>query len=117
MVARQMLEAISERFKATAHVDVVYGQPVTVGEKTVIPVASVSYVFGAGGGKDSEHGEGGGSGGGIRVKPLGVIEVTTTGTRFVPVVDVGRMAVLGLMGLCIVAFTVRRYIGFLERRR
>lgn len=120
MTTQQMLESISERFRATAHVGVVYGDPVELGDKRVIPVATVSYMFGAGsgrGGKDGQQGEGGGGGGGLRVNPLGVIEISPSGTRFIPVVDANRMALLGIVGLFMVAFTVRRYIRFLEKRR
>lgn len=120
MAAQEMLATISDRFKATANVNVVYGEPQVVGDRTVIPVACVAYGFGAGGGRGGpagQEGEGGGGGGGIAVKPLGVIEITPGGTRFVPVVDVGRLAMLGLAGFCIAAWTFRRYLHYLERRR
>ncbi len=85
----------------------VYGEPVTQGHRTVIPVAQVShrYGFGAGAGsgiasEDSDGGmdvagepvrKGGGGGGGgggqLNVRPVGIIEITPEGTIFEPIVD------------------------------
>jgi len=119
-VTQQLLETIGERIRATADVRVVYGEPITVGERTVVPVAAVSYVFGAGAGKGScggQEGEGGGGGGGVRVRPLGVIEITPQGTRFVPVFDAQRLALLALGAIALLALGWRRYVRYLERRR
>jgi uncharacterized spore protein YtfJ len=74
----------------------VFGDPVTQGDRTVIPVARVTanYGFGAGSGQgegDEEHqrGSGGGGGGGGRVKasPIGYIEMTNGSAHFVPIID------------------------------
>ena len=71
-----------------------YGEPVVVDGVTVIPVARIMLGFGAGGGvgeaKRSSDGEdaptatGSGGGGGGVVQPLGFIEVSSTGARWVP---------------------------------
>ena len=81
---------IAERL--TAHT--AYGEPVTANGVTVIPVARVALGFGAGGGvgeaKPSGDGEeapppsGGGGGAGGVVQPIGFIEVSGTGARWVP---------------------------------
>ena len=70
----------------------VYGDPITVGDKTILPVAKIRYGFGAGSGSGSgvkngaeQRGEGGGGGGGLIALPLGVVEVTASATRFVPI--------------------------------
>src|SRR5262249_50860233 len=64
----------------------VYGEPVTTGGKTVLPVATVRYGFGGGSGSSSERRQqGGGGGGGLIAKPLGVVEVTESQTRFIPI--------------------------------
>lgn len=88
--------------KALTHADVrtVFGEPVTHGDRTVIPVARVTanYGFGAGGGEGEredapQHGSGGGGGGGGRVKahPIGFIEMSNDSAQFVPIVDRGEM--------------------------
>ncbi|UCH87239.1 MAG: hypothetical protein JSU97_02270 [Dehalococcoidia bacterium] len=109
--AEELLATISEKLKASADVKVVYGEPQVVEGKTIIPVAVASYGFGAGAGSGTgPQGEGGGAGGGggMRVKPLGVIEVTAERTRFIPVLDVNRLATLGLIALVVILFWVRR---------
>ena len=105
----ELVANISERLKASADVKVVYGEPQVIEGKTIIPVAVASYGFGAGSGTGPQ-GEGGGAGGGggMRVKPVGVIEVTAERTRFIPILDVNRLATLGLIALIVILFWVRR---------
>lgn len=90
MNAIDLLQRIGETLGTTATVRSVFGEPIHVNGKTVVPVAKVSYAFGggAGEGRDSAHaarqGEGGGGGGAVRAFPAGVLEITDTTTRFVP---------------------------------
>ncbi|ELZ85076.1 hypothetical protein C453_10860 [Haloferax elongans ATCC BAA-1513] len=82
----------------------VYGDPVTVGEKTVIPVARVAFGVGMGGGSGTdesgaEGGEGFGGGGGAQATPLGVVEVTQDETKFVRFADRGRLAKILAVGV------------------
>jgi uncharacterized spore protein YtfJ len=107
---------IAERVKSSADVRVVYGDPISANGRTIIPVSQVMYGFGGGSGQ-GEEGSGGGGGGGVQVKPLGVLEMTDNDTRFVPIMDVGRMARYALIGLFLVTGSVRAYLRFLERRR
>jgi uncharacterized spore protein YtfJ len=72
------IEVLVEQLRRTATVETVYGDPVSSGDRTVVPVASVGYGFGGGGGDD-----GIGMGGGVGVSPVGVLEITPDGTRFV----------------------------------
>jgi uncharacterized spore protein YtfJ len=88
--------------------------------RTIVPVDNVWYGFGGGGGSghgpgEKGDGEGGGGGGGARVKPIGVIEISESNTRFVPVVDAGRMALYGLIGLFFVTGVLRSFVRFLEK--
>jgi len=102
--ASGMLDRIIEGVvgKALSHADVhtVFGDPVTHGSLTIIPVARVTanYGFGAGSGqgegegegkKEHQRGSGGGGGGGGRVKAsaIGYIEITNGSANFVPIVD------------------------------
>ena len=98
----ELVATISERLKASADVKVVYGEPQVIEGRTIIPVAVASYGFGAGVGE-----QGSGGGGGVRVKPIGCIEITAERTRFIPVIDVNRLATLGLIALALVLFWFR----------
>jgi uncharacterized spore protein YtfJ len=102
--------------KALTHADVrtVFGEPITQGERTVIPVARVTanYGFGAGGGEGERedapnHGSGGGGGGGgrIRAHPIGFIEMGNDSASFVPIVDRGEIfSRLGTIAMIVALF-------------
>lgn len=74
--------------QSTAHVRAVFGEPLQLEGKVVVPVARIAYGLGGGYGKPGPGGseavlpESGG--GGIRVAPAGVLEVTQERTRFIP---------------------------------
>jgi len=65
----------------------VVGEPITIGDATLIPVISVGFAFGAGGGqgksesKRTGEGAGSGVGGGAWAKPRAVIVVDKDGVR------------------------------------
>ncbi len=94
---KEMLATLVDHFAATAKVQNVFGAPIEAHGKTIIPVARVSYRLGAGGGEGGEtppdpsapkKGGGGGGGGGIvQAVPVGVLEVTEAGARFVRFFD------------------------------
>ena len=69
----------------------VVGEPITVGESTLIPLLSVSFGFGGGAGtgkgetKQKGEGSGGGGGAGGGVKPIAVIIVDKDGARIEPI--------------------------------
>ena len=105
LAGEHIVSGLLERIKGSAKVEVVYGEPREIGEKTVIPVAAVAYGFGAGagagpggpGGDGASGGSGGGAGGGaVRIHPVGVLEVTPDETRLVPVLDWTRIITTGL---------------------
>lgn len=80
----------------------VYGEPVSVDGKTVLPVATIRYGFGgSSGGKGNNWEHGGGGGGGLVAKPLGVVEITQSQTRFIPIVP-GRALLIAVgVGVCL----------------
>ena len=77
----------------------VYGESIVVKDKIIIPVAKISYGFGGGFGKltsknkeeeknieteqTNNKGDGGGGGLGLKAEPVGVIEISEFGTRFI----------------------------------
>jgi len=111
------LEPIETMLKSL-NVSSVFGQPVKEGEATVIPVARVSYLFGAGSGygqgmqqgaaeegsqavesgEAPASGEGGGSGGGGvgMARPVGYIHLDAEGARFEPIMDQTRISLYGI---------------------
>lgn len=62
-----------------------YGEAVTNGDRTIVPVSRVRVAGGFGG---SEEGEGGG--GAVDATPLGYIEVGPAGAQFRPIADPDR---------------------------
>ncbi len=99
MSASEMLQNIGEKLGSTATVKSVFGEPIQVQGKTVLPIAKVAYGFGAGSGTgphknggDGHPVEGGGGGGGVRAFPAGALEITETGTRFIQFTDARALA-------------------------
>jgi uncharacterized spore protein YtfJ len=125
MTGRQIVNELVDRVKGSAKVEVVFGEPREIGEKTIIPVAAVAYGFGGAAGSGTGErpgpdgasragvGSGSGGGGGVRVHPVGVLEVTAEETRIVPVLDWTRIITTGLTFLGI-WMIVRAVLG---RRR
>jgi uncharacterized spore protein YtfJ len=101
MSSEEPIQPIAELIERSLSIRHVYGEAVTQGEVTVIPVAKVTYGFGAGGGGIFPHRrtgpegtegssgdertslrQGSGGGGGVIMSPVGVVEMTPQGTRF-----------------------------------
>jgi len=78
-VVRRFIQGVRDTFT----VRTVYGDPVESRGVTVIPVAQTYFGFGAGGGGGKAGGSGGGGGGVVR--PIGFIEITANGARWVPI--------------------------------
>ena len=107
MSEQEIVTSIADRLKGGDDVKVVFGEPQVIEGKTIVPVATVAYGFGGGRG-GGPQGEGHGGGGGLRVKPLGVLEITPDRTRFVPIVNATRLATMGIMAsVCVVWMLTR----------
>ena len=89
----QILKTIGEQISAFASGKLAFAEPVTVADRVVIPVAWVRYDFGAGGStpaayrRMAKEAGGGGGGGQVSVIPAGIIEITPSSTRFIPIPD------------------------------
>ncbi len=123
----QVLESLAQNLIGDASVRKVYGEPIVTQGKTIIPVARVAFGFGGGYGEKNKRASqrkdapgaspneeasgkdgGGGMGGGMMARPIGVIEVTPEHTRFIPL-SVTRYVALGaVIGLVISRLWRRR---------
>lgn len=89
---QEMMEEIAGRIQQGEWQKAVFGDPVQLGERVVIPVAKVRWAGGGGGGggKHPEaggEGQGAGLGLGVSAVPVGFIEVTPHGAIFNPIND------------------------------
>lgn len=99
-----LLQSLKESVLGQADVKAIYGEPISAHEKTIIPVAKIMYGYGAGAGtggvgEGNTRGEGGGGGGGVRAIPVGIIEVSSQPTRFIPISDKRKLAGAVLAGM------------------
>jgi uncharacterized spore protein YtfJ len=114
MGMKEFFDSLTDRLHSSSSVKTVYGEPLETQGKTIIPVAKVAYGFGGGYGeskddkKEGHNSEGGGVGGGLAVKPVGVIEVTKEETRFIPLSGKKKLA-----GMLVLGFV----LGFIIGRR
>lgn len=72
----EILKDIVGELKNVARSQTVVGDPITVEQKTVIPVVKISLGFGAGGGQGEHEGKagfGGGGGGAAKIEPAAFI--------------------------------------------
>jgi uncharacterized spore protein YtfJ len=131
MEPNRLFDAVEEARK-TANWRAAFGEPHVVGDKTIIPVAQITYGFGlgygSGGGSPAveqpssadevpseEPPEGGGGGGGTQVRPLGTIVVAPDCVYVEEAMDSTKVSLAGIfMGVWIVyqvAKTIRAVWG------
>ncbi len=95
---QNILDAFGD-LRKRANANSCFGKPVTVEGRTVVPVAEVAYEFEMGVEYGAEAGEetaedAGGSGG-MRVRPIAIVEVTPENVRVEPIVDEQKVAWAG----------------------
>jgi len=105
MELEKLFETI-ESLREKANVEAVFGEPETIGEKTIIPIAQVAYGFGMGfgegkapaeaEGEEAPTGRGAGGGGGVSAKPIAVLEVTAEETKLTPIFDSTKLFLAGM---------------------
>jgi uncharacterized spore protein YtfJ len=113
--AISVIQEFVESLRSTATVKSVFGEPIQIEGKTVVPIAKVSYGFGGGFGTKPKSGEshvdtkeGGGGGGGVKAFPAGALEITPNRTSFVPLHDA-----LHNCGLLLAGFAAGVLVGAL----
>jgi uncharacterized spore protein YtfJ len=128
MVSKDHVDDLFARLDAlhkNASVKAVFGEPVGVGEKVIIPIASVSFgfasAFGEGLGRTTDQelpGGGSGAGGGASVsaRPLAVAEITTDSLHIESVVDEQKVALVGILAGAWSVFWIARAVIKILRR-
>jgi uncharacterized spore protein YtfJ len=109
MNPHELLQSLGDRFATAAGVKTIYGEPVTLGDRTVIPVAQVRYGFGGGTGKTDEGG--GGGGGGMIATPAGALEISAGSTRFVEFGDQRKLIAAVAAGFALGVLLVSLFTG------
>ncbi len=94
---RRFVDAVRDNFTVRN----VFGDPIEAHGVTVVPVAQTYFGFGGGGGSGSgpseQGGTGGGGGAGGVVRPIGFIEITSAGARWVPITRPWQRVAVGLV--------------------
>ena len=83
---KDLLKSNLEEIEKVLNTKTVVGEPTVVGDTTLIPLISVGFTVGAGGGSgtDSKGGTGGagfGTGGHAGIKPVGMVIIDKSGIR------------------------------------
>jgi uncharacterized spore protein YtfJ len=87
--AEQTITAVVEQVKALLASDRVIGEPIQLGDATIMPLVSVGFGFGGGSGIEgkgsggTDTGSGAGAGGGI--KPIALVISDASGVRVEPI--------------------------------
>lgn len=76
MSLNDVLQTALEKIQYIAKTETVFGEPITAGEVTLIPVSKVSVGFAAGGAGSDKSKSGTGTGGGVQVNPVAFISIT-----------------------------------------
>jgi uncharacterized spore protein YtfJ len=84
----EILKGVVGELKEMAQSESIIGDPITIGDKTVIPIVKISVGFGAGGGQGEAEkagtGFGGGGGGGAKIEPAAFIIIDQEGIQLLP---------------------------------
>ena len=83
------IESIFSNFEKFLRTETVIGEPIAIGEVTLVPIISVSFGCGAGSGtgkdKDSVEGNGAGGGGAACIKPDAVVVIKNGEVSILPI--------------------------------
>lgn len=116
------IQQIAETIQKEANVRAVFGEPVTLDRRTIVPVSQISVSFGGGIGsgglstppegkaheRPQPFGRGGGGGLQIAVTPIGFLHETDEGVAFSPI-DKGGDGMLGRVQKLVSAATKHRH--------
>jgi uncharacterized spore protein YtfJ len=98
--AEDIVLSLSEKLAVTASARNVYGEPIHAHDRIVVPAARFGYGLGAtSGGRDGDNVAGGSGGGGVGARPVGYIEITEDGTKYVPFSTPRKTLLAALAGI------------------
>lgn len=113
-----------EQMYRRADVKAAFGEPQSIGDKTIIPVARVGFGVGLGfseGERPAEEpgdieaaGAGGGGAGGAMTTPVALLQVTSEDTKVIAIVDSTKLALAGILMIAWNLFWIARTIRFLK---
>jgi uncharacterized spore protein YtfJ len=86
MEVEKLIQAAMKEIESLLTTRSVVGEPIKIGDTTVIPLLALGFGFGGGGGtgkigKEADHSSGGGTGGGGGIRPVAVIISDSKGVR------------------------------------
>lgn len=97
-VARDNIDAIFSNLEKFIKTETVIGEPITIGEVTLVPIISVMFGCGAGGGTGTDNkgmnGNGAGGGGGARISPNGIVVIKDGEVSMLPVKNKSNLEAL-----------------------
>ncbi len=120
------LDELQKRFadmQGKANWQAVFGDVIEVDGRRLIPVASVQYLFGMGGGQGPTPAGarsrgarkptvpppgGGGGGGGMRLEPIALIDISNGRMRVEPIINITKLVVVALVVVAWSIFWVAR---------
>ena len=89
-----VLDAVLSKLRALAETGQTFGEPITVGETTIVPYVSLKFGLGGGGGgaqfssspqEPGLPGQWGGAGGGVKVEPIGFLVIRGESVEMLPI--------------------------------
>ncbi len=96
-LVKENLETLFEKLEKFLKTETVIGQPIVIGEVTLVPIVTVTFgcATGAGGGKGNDPKNGGGSGSGLssaaKITPNAIVVVKNNEVTMLPVKDKGSL--------------------------
>jgi len=95
---KESIESIFSNFEKFIKTETVVGQPIVVGEVTLVPIISVCFGCGAGGGKGSDNkninGDGAGGGGAARITPDAIVVIKEGQVSMLPIKNKNNLEAL-----------------------
>ncbi len=128
VAAADPITTFFEAMATAIGVEMVFGEPVTVGDRTIIPVAETGMGggvgFGRGPARDGQEpgrpvqiGLGGGGGGGASTRPVAAIIVEPSGVKVQPIVDVSRLGLAGIASAAGLWQGITAFVKALRQRK